>query len=175
MLCIKADCGLSDQEESAEWGILYDVQSWLRRSGTLNYLLAIQHHVPENRTDANLQFIGNQCWKLQSGRQALQKRLLSSVNIGFCLPLYELKNLFFLCIVYILIKRKQGLSSGLIYTEKEGLQMSITSSEACPMSHDHLSMSFLQRTVFLLPWDVRFKSLGDTGTGPFDCCFLPPV
>ena len=172
--CIKADCGLSDQK-SAEWGILQDIQSWLRGSGTVNYLPAIQHHVPEDRIDANLQFVGNQCWKLNPGRQVLQKRLLSCVNIGFYLPPYELENLFFLCIFYILLKRKQGLSSGLIYTEKDGLQMSIRSNEVCPMSHNHPSISFLQQTVFLLPWDVRFKSPGDTGTGHFDCGFLPPV
>lgn len=54
------------------------------------------------------------------------------------LPPYELEKLcgfccccFLFCVVYVLIKREQGLSSGWIYTEKEGFQMSIRSSEVC--------------------------------------------
>lgn len=33
------------------------------------YLLAIHHHVPEDKIDADLQFVGNQCWKLNPDRE----------------------------------------------------------------------------------------------------------
>lgn len=59
-----------------------------------------------------------------------QKCLLFSVNIGFYLPPYELENLFFLYIVYILIKKeaRAGIRFDL-HRERESLQMSIRSSE----------------------------------------------
>lgn len=54
---VTADCGPSKQEMK-EWGILKDVLSWLTGSSTLNDLLAIQHHVPEDRTNVNLRLLG---------------------------------------------------------------------------------------------------------------------